>query len=105
MPWPPTWTPSCTDEFANPWQAAAASALSFSVGAVLPLLAILLPAPQWRVPVTVIAVLIALAITGALSARIGGSAIRLAVLRVVIGGALGLTVTYAIGRLFGAAIS
>ena len=93
------------EDFANPWQAAAASALSFSVGAMLPLLAILLPAPHWRVPVTAIAVLIALAITGALSARIGGGAIRTAVLRVVIGGALALAVTYGIGHLFGTALS
>ena len=93
------------DDFANPWQAAAASALSFSVGALLPLLAILLPAPHWRVPITVIAVLIALAVTGALSARIGGSPIRLAVQRVVIGGALGLAITYGIGHLFGTALA
>ena len=93
------------DAMANPWQAAGASALSFTVGALLPLLAILLPPPQWRVPVTVIAVLLALALTGALSARIGGSSIRLAVTRVVIGGAAGLGVTYAIGHLFGAAVS
>lgn len=92
------------DAMANPWQAAAASALSFTVGALLPLLAILLPPQQWRVPVTVVAVLLALALTGALSARIGGSRPRLAVIRVVIGGAAGLAITYAVGHLFGAAI-
>jgi VIT1/CCC1 family predicted Fe2+/Mn2+ transporter len=93
------------DAMANPWQAAGASALSFTLGALLPLLAILLPPPQWRVPVTVVAVLLALALTGALSARIGGSSARLAVIRVVIGGAAGLAITYAIGHLFGAAVS
>ena len=93
------------DDMANPWQAAAASALSFTLGAALPLLAILLPPPQWRVPVTVIAVLLALALTGALSARIGGSPARLAVIRVVVGGAIGLAITYGIGHLFGAAVS
>src|SRR6202035_3638740 len=49
-------------------------------------------------------VLIALGVTGALSARLGGSDIRRAVLRVVIGGALGLAFTYGIGHLFGTAI-
>ena len=93
------------DAMANPWQAAAASAVSFTVGALLPLLAILLPPPHWRVPVTVVAVLIALGLTGGLSARIGGSPARLAVVRVVIGGAAGLAITYAIGHLFGAAVS
>ena len=42
--------------------------------------------------------------TGALSARLGGSGVRRAVLRVVIGGALGLAFTYGVGHLFGTAI-
>jgi len=93
------------ESIANPWQAAGASALSFTVGALLPLLAILLPPPAWRVPVTFVAVLLALALTGAVSARIGGSPLKRGLLRVVIGGALGLAVTYAIGSLFGTAIA
>jgi VIT1/CCC1 family predicted Fe2+/Mn2+ transporter len=91
-------------DMANPAQAAAASALSFMMGALLPLLAILLPPQRWRVAVTVAAVLVALALAGALSAHIGGSNARRAVLRVVIGGAAGLALTYGIGRLFGTAI-
>jgi len=89
----------------NPGQAATASALSFTLGALLPLVAILLPPPSWRVPVTVVAVLVALALTGALSARIGGANTRRAVLRVLIGGALGLAVTYGIGHLLGTALN
>ena len=92
-------------DLANPWQAAAASAASFISGALLPLLAILLPPAAWRVPVTFIAVLIALGAAGALSARIGGSDARRAVVRVVIGGAAGLAFTYGVGHLFGTAIS
>jgi vacuolar iron transporter family protein len=92
------------DDLARPVQAAAASALSFTSGALLPLLAILLPPAALRVPVTFVAVLIALGLAGALSARIGGSNIRRAVLRVVIGGALGLAFTYGVGHLFGTAI-
>jgi VIT1/CCC1 family predicted Fe2+/Mn2+ transporter len=91
------------DDIANPAQAAA-SALSFVCGALLPMLAILLPPSGLRVPVTFVAVLIALALTGAVSARLGGSHVRRAVLRVVIGGALGLAFTYAIGLLFGTAV-
>lgn len=79
--------------------------MSFTVGALLPLLAILLPPAHLRIPVTVAAVLGALALTGALSARIGGSRPGLAVIRVVIGGAAGLAITYAIGHLFGAAVT
>lgn len=92
-------------DLVNPVHAAAASALSFLVGALLPLLAILLPPPGMRVIVTFVAVLAALAITGAISARIGGSNARLAVTRVVIGGATGLALTYGIGSLFGNAIT
>jgi VIT1/CCC1 family predicted Fe2+/Mn2+ transporter len=43
-------------------------------------------------------------LTGALSARLGGSNIRRAVLRVIVGGALSLAFTYGIGYLFGTAI-
>lgn len=90
-------------DLANPRQAAVASALSFTVGALLPLIAVLLPPTGWRVPVCVIAVLAALALTGVVSARLGGSNPRRAVIRVLIGGALGLALTYGIGHLFGTA--
>ena len=88
----------------SPIQAAGASALSFVSGALLPMLAILLPPAGLRVPVTFATVLVALGLTGALSARLGASNVRRAVLRLVIGGALGLGFTYGIGRLFGTAI-
>ncbi len=88
----------------SPVQAAAASALSFTSGALLPLLAILLPPAALRVPVTFAVVLVTLGLAGALSARLGGSNIRRAVLRLVIGGALGLAFTYGIGHLFGTAL-
>ena len=48
------------DALANPWSAAIASFVAFSVGALLPLLAIVLPPHGWRIPVTVVSVLIAL---------------------------------------------
>lgn len=93
------------DDLANPLEAAGASAASFLAGALLPLLAILLPPPAWRVPVTFVSVLVALGLAGLLSARLGGSSPRLAVLRVVLGGAAGLALTYAIGNLFGTAVA
>jgi|SRR6476469_3657821 len=92
------------EDLANPAQAAAASAAAFTMGALLPMLAILLPPAAWRVPVTFVSVLVALGLAGALSARIGHSDARRAVLRVVIGGALGLAFTYGVGHLFGTAI-
>ncbi|MDQ0576285.1 VIT1/CCC1 transporter family protein [Agromyces albus] len=92
------------DEVVNPWHAAGASALSFLVGAVLPMLAILLPPPEWRIATTFIAVLVALAITGWLSAWIGGSPRLRAILRVTVGGGLALAVTWTIGALLGVAV-
>ena len=83
---------------------AVSSALSFTVGALLPLLAILLPPIGLRIPVTVIAVLASLTITGAVSARLGGAAVQRAIMRNVIGGGLALAITYAIGHVVGGVI-
>ncbi|WP_249416637.1 VIT family protein [Streptomyces sp. TS71-3] len=91
------------DELVNPWHAAWASFLAFTVGALLPLLAIVLPPTAWRLLVTVASVLITLALTGWSSARLGAAAIRPAVVRNVAGGALAMAVTYAVGSLLGAA--
>lgn len=90
------------DALSNPWHAAAASAISFTAGGVLPLLAIVLPAAGVRVPLTFLVVLLALALTGSVSARIGGTKSGRAIARIIIGGALGMLVTYGVGRLFGA---
>lgn len=92
-------------ELTNPWQAAVASLVSFTVGALIPLLSILLASPHLRFAVTFVAVTIALILTGYLSATAGGSSRRHAMVRVVIGGALAMVVTYGIGHLFGTAIS
>ncbi|MFQ6398608.1 VIT family protein [Nocardia sp. KC 131] len=86
-------------ELTSPWQAAISSAIAFTLGALLPLLAILLPPTTARIPVTFAAVLVALAVTGTVSARLGGGRRGRAVLRVVIGGALAMAITYGIGQL------
>ncbi|GAB2705262.1 VIT1/CCC1 transporter family protein [Kitasatospora kifunensis] len=91
------------EQIVNPWHAAWASFLSFTVGAVLPLLAIVLPPVTLRVPVTVLAVLGALVLTGWTGARLGQSPVRPSVLRNVLGGGLAMAVTYAVGALLGAA--
>ncbi|WP_420717707.1 VIT1/CCC1 transporter family protein [Streptomyces antarcticus] len=91
------------DELANPWHAALASLVAFTVGALLPLLAIILPGPSARVPVTVVAVLVALTLCGVVSARLGRAPAGRAVLRNVGGGALAMAVTYAVGTWLGAA--
>lgn len=93
------------DELTNPWHAAGSSAIAFTVGAMLPLLTILLLPPSIRIPVTFVAVLIALAITGWVSARLGGADPMRATQRVVIGGALAMAITWAIGHLVGGVVA
>jgi vacuolar iron transporter family protein len=92
-------------ELTSPWQAAVSSASSFSVGALLPLIAILAAPIALRIPVTVAAVLLALVVTGAVSAGLGGAPKNRAVLRNFVGGGLALAITYVIGHLVGAAIT
>ncbi|WP_393099445.1 VIT family protein [Streptomyces sp. LN325] len=91
------------DDLTNPWHAAGASFVSFTVGALLPLLAIVLPPGGWRLPVTVVSVLASLFVTGWVSTRLGAADPRHAVLRNVAGGALAMGVTYLAGVLLGAA--
>lgn len=93
------------DELTNPWAAAISSAIAFTIGAILPMLAILLPPPSTRIPITFAAVLIALALTGWLSARLGGANVGRAIQRVVIGGALAMAITFAIGHLVGGVVA
>ncbi|MDL5158209.1 VIT1/CCC1 transporter family protein [Actinomycetospora termitidis] len=92
------------EDLTSPTQAALTSAVAFTLGGLLPLLAILLPPTSWRVPVCVVVVLIALGVAGYVSANLGGASTRKAVLRVIVGGGLGLAVTYGIGMALGTAV-
>ena len=86
----------------NPWHAAFASAGSFLLGAAVPLIAMVISPSTIKIPATFIAVLAALSITGILSAKAGGASVTRATVRVVLGGALAMVVTYGIGKLFAA---
>lgn len=88
---------------ARPIQAALASALTFSAGAALPLLAALLAPPPLIVPVVSAAAILFLAILGAVGAKAGGAGMGKAVLRVTFWGALALAATAGVGALFGVA--
>lgn len=91
------------DELTNPWHAAAASAAAFTVGALLPIVAIELAPQMVRVPVTFVAVIFALALTGLISSRVGDAELRQAraIWRNVFGGALAMAVTYGVGTAVG----
>jgi VIT1/CCC1 family predicted Fe2+/Mn2+ transporter len=92
------------DDLTNPWSAAWASMLSFTVGALLPLLTIVLVVADLRVPVTIVAVVVALALTGWASAKFGYGPAKRAVLRNMGGGLFAMLATYGIGSLIGTQI-
>jgi len=88
---------------ARPLQAAVASAGSFAVGAVIPLLTAWLSNESYVIPLTVAASLICLFILGATSAKAGGAHIVKAALRVTLWSALAMGVTAGVGALVGMA--
>lgn len=89
------------DDLVNPWHAAYASSAAFFCGAIIPILMIILSPPALRIPITFLGVLIALIVTGMLSAHAGGASKKRATLRVVIGGMAAMAITFGIGKLFG----
>ncbi len=91
-------------DLVSPWHAAVASAIAFTLGGVLPLLAMLAPA-SIRIPLTFAVVLIALPLTGALGARVGDSPLLPAAIRVLVGGALALAATFLIGNALGSRLA
>lgn len=91
------------EELTNPWVAAGASAFAFTVGALLPILSVLAAPKSAQAIVVTIVTLLTLALTGFISAKLSGTKISRSVLRLLIGGALGLVITYFAGALFGSA--
>jgi VIT1/CCC1 family predicted Fe2+/Mn2+ transporter len=85
----------------NPWQAALASIVAFTLGGLVPLLAILLSPTRAEVPITASAVVLALAVTGSISAYLGHARMTLAAVRTVMGGILAMGVSYGIGAAIG----
>ena len=88
---------------ARPVQAAFASAGTFTLGAALPLLVVVLVPASALVATVAGGSLVFLALLGAVAARVGGSPVGRAALRVMFWGALAMALTAGIGALFGAA--
>ena len=86
---------------ARPIQAALSSAAAFSVGAAMPLWAVLFAPEKDMVPFVVSTSLLFLALMGALAARTGGSSIIKGIVRVTFWGALAMALTAGVGALFG----
>ena len=89
---------------ARPVQAALTSAATFSVGAAMPLLMVVVSPANVLVPVVSAASLGFLAILGAIGARAGGANVLRATARVTFWGALAIALTAGIGKLFGTVV-
>jgi VIT1/CCC1 family predicted Fe2+/Mn2+ transporter len=94
-------TPGAT---ARPIQAALASAASFAVGALLPLVATAFAPQAWLIPVVCFTSLLFLALLGAVAARAGGASMGTGAMRVTFWGALAMAITAGVGTLFGAVV-
>jgi VIT1/CCC1 family predicted Fe2+/Mn2+ transporter len=89
---------------ARPFQAAWTSALAFTSGAIVPVLAVSLSPTSVRIGVTAALALVALFVLGALGARAGGAPWQRAALRVVGLSSIAMALTWVIGRLVGTAV-
>lgn len=88
-------------EYTNPWQAAIASLLAFTIGGLIPFIAVIIAPGVSKIPATVIAVIFALVITGYFSATVGGASRFRAIIRVITGGLIAMAITYFVGVAFG----
>jgi vacuolar iron transporter family protein len=92
------------DNLSKPAEAAGISAVSFSLGALVPIVFVALASARWRVSVGVVSAGVGLALLGALGARVGGADWRKPTSRVVLGGVIALAVSFAIGRAIGSVV-
>ena len=88
------------EEFTNPWHAAISSFLAFAIGAIFPMLTIVLLPAAYRIPATVLVVALSLLGTGYTSAKLGQAPIKNAMIRNLTIGLLTMTVTYLLGQFF-----
>lgn len=94
-----------SEQHASPTQAALASFVAFAGGSLLPLVAVSGPWVDARIPVTVGAVILSLAITGFVGAKIGGAKSGRAIIRNVVVSLLTMGITYGIGGLVGTSMA
>lgn len=86
--------------YVSPWEAAFSSMISAALGGLLPLLALMYAPLHWEYLWTIFATVIAVSLTGFLSAKFGHGFAKRAMLRNVFIGLLTIAIHYGIGRLF-----
>ena len=92
------------DSLARPVQAAVTSAVSFALGALVPLICVVLAGQTLRIPTCIAVTLLSLGLLGALGARLGHAPRGRGARRVLIGGALAMAISFGLGHLVGAAV-
>jgi VIT1/CCC1 family predicted Fe2+/Mn2+ transporter len=92
------------EQLSKPTQAAVASAVAFSGGAIIPILAAIIASSSAATLAITLASLVALAISGAVGAFVGGGHRVIAAARVLVGGGVAMAITYFIGHLIGSAV-
>lgn len=98
-------TKFASNEHVSPMAAAVASFFSFALGSVLPIVAICGPWTEVREPATIISVVVALAITGYVAAKIGGAKPLRPVIRNVTISLVTMAIAFGVGTLLGVAVS
>lgn len=93
------------EELARPVQATYSSALAFTAGAIIPVVAGLFAPDGMEIAVVFLATMGALLVTGWISAHLGEASRWRAMLRLVVGGAIAMGFTWMVGQLFGVAVS
>ncbi|AVL00636.1 VIT family protein [Pediococcus inopinatus] len=88
------------DNYLNPWQAAVASLISAASGGIFPLVAMTFAPAGYQLAATIIAVLLAVSLTGYLSARLGNGIPKKAMIRNIIVGIITMFIHYYVGKLF-----
>ena len=93
------------DDLAKPLEASVVSAGSFSAGALVPLLVVLAMGASIRVPAVIISALIGLGVLGAVGARLGGAPPLRPALRVLLGGAAAMAISWLVGQAFNVSVA
>lgn len=93
------------DDLARPLEAAVTSAVSFALGALVPLLVVLIVAGGLRVPAVVVSTLVGLGALGAIGGRLGGAPPVRPAVRVLMGGAVAMGVAALVGQAFDVAVA
>lgn len=87
--------------YMNPWQAAWSSLISFTIGGLFPLLTMILVKGVWQFPATILATMVAMALTGMISAKLSDGLVIKAIVRNIIIGLMIIFIHYFIGRILG----